>query len=56
MNELDRPQTDREIDTPVTADAELSETDLDCVVGGLARPWTDTAADDWLFEPVQSVL
>jgi hypothetical protein len=34
----------------VDAGAELSETDLECVVGGLARPWTETDIDEWLID------
>jgi hypothetical protein len=36
---------------------ELSEADLECVVGGLARPWTEAeAAVDGLAEPALSLL
>jgi hypothetical protein len=35
---------------------ELSEADLECVVGGLARPWTESDPDLWLLEPVKSAL
>jgi len=34
----------------VEAAVELSEADLECVVGGLARPWTEDDADQWLSE------
>ena len=40
----------------VDARAELSEADLECVVGGLARPWTETDVDEWLVEPASSQL
>jgi len=39
--------------------AELSEADLEFVVGGLARPWTESdgaAGDDWLAEPAPGLL
>lgn len=36
--------------------AELSDTDLESVVGGLARPWTEADADVWMLEPVKSAL
>jgi hypothetical protein len=49
---------DRHDDTIVESSGELSEADLECVVGGLARPWTETdapvapAGDDWVAEPI----
>jgi hypothetical protein len=46
---IDEPRADR-------TRAELSDDDLECVVGGLARPWTETGLDGWLVEPVKSVL
>jgi len=43
----------------VEARTELSEADLEFVVGGLARPWTErdvAAGDDWLAEPAPGSL
>ena len=44
-------QRDREIADPR---AELSEADLECVVGGLARPWTESDVDEWFVERASS--
>jgi hypothetical protein len=44
---------DREVIDP---HAELSEADLECVVGGLARPWTENDVDEWLVESAPSLL
>jgi hypothetical protein len=46
-------QGDREVADP---HAELSEADLECVVGGLARPWTENDVDEWLVESAPSLL
>jgi hypothetical protein len=46
-------QDDREVIDP---QAELSEADLDCVVGGLARPWTENDVDEWLVESAPSLV
>jgi hypothetical protein len=46
-------QGDREVIDP---QAELSEADLDCVVGGLARPWTENDVDEWLGESAPSLV
>jgi hypothetical protein len=35
--------------------SELTEADLEWVVGGLARPWTETDTDEWL-EPTPNLL
>jgi hypothetical protein len=35
---------------------ELSEADLESVVGGLARPWTEAEPDEWILESVKSAL
>jgi len=51
-----RPLDDRHDREIVDPRAELSEADLECVVGGLARPWTEADADDWLVEPASSQL
>ena len=56
---LAEPRIDSSIDEPRTElaeDAELSDDALECVVGGLARPWTESGLDGWLVEPVKSVL
>jgi hypothetical protein len=51
MQDLDtRPAADRADLNAVEAAVELSEADLECVVGGLARPWTEDDADQWLSE------
>jgi hypothetical protein len=36
--------------------AELTEQDLECVVGGLARPWTETDVDEWFVEPAAGLV
>jgi hypothetical protein len=57
---LAEPRIDLSIDAPrtelVDAHAQLSDDALECVVGGLARPWTETNLDAWLVEPAKSVL
>ena len=35
---------------PIDRGVELTEADLECVVGGLARPWQEDDADEWLSE------
>jgi hypothetical protein len=35
---------------------ELSEADLECVVGGLARPWTEAEVDQWLVKQAATLL
>lgn len=47
------PKGDGEVVEP---GAELSEADLECVVGGLARPWTEAEADEWIVESAPSML
>ena len=43
---------------PESADthAELSEADLECVIGGLARPWTEADPHEWLIESLPNPL
>ena len=56
MSEVDRRLVDLPHDRQIVdARAELSEADLECVVGGLARPWTEADADDWL-DPAPGLL
>ncbi len=47
MQELDQrpPELEPERDAP-PAGTELLDSDLECVVGGLARPWTDVDGDE----------
>ena len=51
LPELEQPDRD-----PVDPQGELSEADLECVVGGLARPWTETEADEWLVDAAVRLL
>ena len=55
MYEIDNGRLDLEREPPVASSAELSESDLECVVGGLARPWTEAEADEWL-EPAPGLV
>jgi hypothetical protein len=51
MHDVDtRPATDRADLDAAKAAVELTEADLECVVGGLARPWTEDDTDQWLSE------
>jgi len=50
MQDVDARPIDRADLDSVDAAAELSEADLECVVGGLARPWTEHDGDEWLSE------
>jgi hypothetical protein len=64
METFDGTLAERRIDSSIDeqrtelaeAHAELSDDALECVVGGLARPWTESGLDGWLVEPVKSVL
>jgi hypothetical protein len=57
MNHFDVPPAESGNDVPVAgSQAELSEADLECVVGGLARPWNEGDPDAWQLEPAQTVL
>jgi hypothetical protein len=55
MNDFDLRPAEPGNDQPMERSRELSDTDLEWVVGGLARPWTEADPDLWL-EPVKSVL
>jgi bacteriocin-like protein len=46
-----RPLDDRRDSGIVEDAAELTDSELECVIGGLARPWTEADADEWLVEP-----
>jgi hypothetical protein len=44
-----RPLDDPRTRVMVEPSPELSEADLECVVGGLARPWTESD-DEWMVD------
>jgi hypothetical protein len=55
MHEAENRPLDLGHDPQLESSAELSEADLECVVGGLARPWTEAEADEWL-EPAPGLV
>jgi len=57
MSEFDRTAADPDAEHgEPPPEPELSEADLECVVGGLARPLTETSAEVWQLEPIKTVL
>ena len=51
-----RPIADQHDHDIADPQRELSECDLECVVGGLARPWTELDADEWVVKPAVPLL
>ena len=50
-----RPLDDQRAGAVVEPPTELSEADLECVVGGLARPWTESD-DEWIVDSSTNLL
>jgi hypothetical protein len=50
-----RPLDDQRARAMVEPSTELSEADLECVVGGLARPWTESE-DEWIVDSSNALL